>query len=111
LANGGTGSRIFAKHFGNWLGSGELVAGADKASQTAFAKKIETAKKKRAKESSDIADVGPGIPSSQPITLISALSVSPAAARYSYEQKRDFWEEFVYKPGLNDLRTITLGDR
>ena len=36
------------------------------------------------------------------ITFVSAVSVSPAAAGYSYTQKRDFWEKFVYQPGLSD---------
>jgi hypothetical protein len=28
------------------------------------------------------------------------LTVSPAAARHSYSEKRDFWDEHVYRPGL-----------
>ena len=36
------------------------------------------------------------------IQVISALSVSPTAAKYTYKQKRDFWEEYVYGPGLLD---------
>ena len=30
------------------------------------------------------------------ITLLSAISVSPAAAMYTYEEKRHFWEQYVF---------------
>jgi len=49
----------------------------------------------------------PEIPSpEQPrvIECISALSVSPAAAVYSYEAKRDHWEKFCFLPGLKEYR-------
>lgn len=85
IANGGTGSTMFKKHFKDWLASGELRAGPDEFSQRSFGKAArgnETAR----------------------ITLVSAISVSPAAAKYSYEQKRDFWETHVYQPGLSDCR-------
>jgi hypothetical protein len=42
------------------------------------------------------------------IHLVSAISVSPAAAAYSYEEKRDFWEKFVYQPGLEDFKNAAL---
>ena len=36
----------------------------------------------------------------RPISCISAISVSPAAAVYNYQTKRDFWDQHVYGPGL-----------
>lgn len=88
LANGASGCGFFKKHFSWWLDSGEVVPGKTEGSQTAF---------KKWKESG---------PSDHAIECISALAVSPAAATYTYEQKRDFWEEFVYKPGLKDHKEL-----
>ena len=95
LANGGTGSSMFVKHFRDWFQSGELVAADHEQSQKAFGRAI-------AKASAS----GPETEPSRTITLISALSVSPAAATYSYETKRDFWEEHVYRPGLADALDV-----
>jgi G:T/U-mismatch repair DNA glycosylase len=86
LANGTTGSKFFVKHNREWLQSGELVAADDEWSQKAFAKACRCQ-----------GHIDPHI------TLVSALSVSPAAARYSYEQKRSFWEEHVYASGQKEL--------
>jgi G:T/U-mismatch repair DNA glycosylase len=91
LANGGTGSSMFVKHFRDWIQSGELVAADHEQSQKAFGRAVAKA-----------STLGQAIAPSRTITLISALSVSPAAATYSYETKRDFWEEHVYRPGLAD---------
>jgi G:T/U-mismatch repair DNA glycosylase len=91
LANGGTGSSMFVKHFQDWFQSGELVAADHEQSQKAFGRAI-------AKASTSGQTTEP----SRTITLIAALSVSPAAATYSYETKREFWEEHVYRPGLAD---------
>jgi G:T/U-mismatch repair DNA glycosylase len=91
LANGGTGSSMFVKHFRDWFESGELVAADHEQSQKAFGRAI-------AKANTSGQVTAP----SRTITLVSALSVSPAAATYSYETKRDFWEEHVYRPGLAD---------
>lgn len=113
LANGGTGSKLLVKHFGDWLGSGELVAGPNEESQKAFAKAIERAQKKKKNNNNKLKgtdDDSESLPGSRSITLISAKSVSPAAARYTYEEKRDFWSEYVYKPGLADLEASRLRD-
>jgi hypoxanthine-DNA glycosylase len=85
FANGGTSCAIFNKHFTDWWLSGELKPGTNAESIKAFGKFG-----KRCNQ------FGAGR-----IECISAISVSPAAARYSYSQKRDFWDEFVYVPGLN----------
>jgi G:T/U-mismatch repair DNA glycosylase len=92
LANGGTGSSIFVKHFRDWFKSGELVAADHEQSQKAFGRAVA-----KGRSASDDGQVP-----SRTITLVAALSVSPAAATYSYETKRDFWEEHVYRPGLAD---------
>jgi hypoxanthine-DNA glycosylase len=93
LANGGSGSKFFVKHFRDWLQSGELVPGNDADSQTAFGKACRL---------DGLEDVMESRVDSRR-SLISALAVSPAAARWTYQQKRDFWDEHVYKPGLQDL--------
>jgi hypoxanthine-DNA glycosylase len=98
LANGGTGAQFFRKHFKDWFDSGEIIPGENEASQAAFKKWVENDETKTPKESPYF---------SKKIVVISALAVSPAAARYSYEEKRDFWEERVYKPGLADHRKNT----
>jgi G:T/U-mismatch repair DNA glycosylase len=86
LANGGTGCTMFNRHFKDWWLSGELKPGSNAESEKAF--------DKFAKKTDNFRDAN--------IEVISALSVSPAAARYSYEEKRKFWEDYVYGPGLRD---------
>lgn len=95
LANGSTGCAIFNKHFKEWWKSGQLKSGQDEFSQRAFAKKEEQTRKALAKKGEIMADG---------ITCVCAVGVSPAAARYTYKQKRDFWEQHVYQPGLEDYR-------
>jgi G:T/U-mismatch repair DNA glycosylase len=101
LANGGTSSTLFTKHFRDWLESGELQAleGHD-ASEKAFGKAILKGEGKRKKQGGE--SVTEADSNTHKIALISALPVSPAAARYTYAEKRDFWETNVYKPGLDD---------
>ncbi|KAL3935331.1 MAG: hypothetical protein SGBAC_009130 [Bacillariaceae sp.] len=90
FSNGGTSCSFFKKHFKEWLDSGELVPSPHKSSQDAFKKWTRTKPKNTKRR--------------QPqIELVVAIAVSPAAARYTYEEKRDFWEEHVYKPGLEDF--------
>lgn len=86
LANGGTGCTMFNRHFRDWWLSGELKPGSNAESKKAF--------DKFAKKTNNFRDAK--------IEVISALSVSPAAAKYSYEEKRKFWEDYVYRPGLKD---------
>jgi hypoxanthine-DNA glycosylase len=85
LANGASGCGFFKKHFRSWLDTGEVVPGDHPASQKSFSKWTHNITR-----------------SLSSITVISALAVSPAAARHTYEQKRDFWDEYVYTPGLED---------
>lgn len=88
FANGGTGCKFFKKHFKEWLDTGELSPSSNKASQDALKKWVSKS---------------PTVSTDKTIECVVALAVSPAAAKFSYEEKRDFWEEFVYKPGLNDF--------
>ncbi len=88
LANGSTTATLFKKYFKDWLISGVFQAGEDEFSQRAFGKLVRRE---------------PLLLEAEPrITIISAISVSPAAAKFTYEQKRDFWEVNVYQPGSTD---------
>jgi double-stranded uracil-DNA glycosylase len=92
FSNGGTTSRLFAKHFSDWLSTGQLVPYENETSLKGLGKLV------RSMQSA----VGSkrDWTSNYQIALVAALSVSPAAARYSYSEKRDFWDEHVYRPGL-----------
>jgi hypothetical protein len=93
IANGGTGCQKFRKHFRFWFDSKELVPGKDSASRKEFKKWIAN-------------EEGDNEPETRRrITCISGLAVSPAAARFSFEEKRQFWEDHVYVPGLQDFET------
>ncbi len=92
IANGGTGSAMFVKHFRNWWLDGALQAGENEESQKAFAKLDKRVAKR----------------SATPISCISAIPVSPAAARWNFQAKRDFWERHVYQPGLKMHHALRL---
>jgi hypothetical protein len=95
IANGGTSAQIFRRHFAEWFESGELVvADGDERSQQAFGPALRSSQKKK-KASAPVK----GLEKRQ-IALVCAIGVSNAAATYTYEEKRDFWEENVYRPGL-----------
>jgi len=86
LANGGTQCTLFARHFKSWWESGELMPAENETSIKAF--------KRFAKKTNNFEN--------GKIKCVCALGVSPAAALYSYEQKRDFWEQYCYEPGLKN---------
>ena len=86
IANGGTGCTYFNRHFKDWWLSGELKPGSNAESKKAF--------DKYSKKTDNFRDAT--------IEVISALPVSPAAATKSYEEKREFWENYVYNAGLKD---------
>jgi hypoxanthine-DNA glycosylase len=77
FANGKSGLDFFNRHFKKWWETGEIIF---KSSSDEF-KVIKSAKPNA-------------------IKCICALSVSPAAATVTYKEKRDFWDEFIYSPGL-----------
>ncbi|EEC46368.1 predicted protein [Phaeodactylum tricornutum CCAP 1055/1] len=98
LANGGTTATLFRRHFHSWLTSGQLQPLADHPpSQKAFP---------RVKQNNSEGTMTTPASDLPTITLIAAISVSPAAAKYSYVEKRDFWETHVYAPGLRDFETM-----
>lgn len=111
LANGGTGSAFFKRHFRDWLQSGNFVVADHDGSRQVFGK-IVGGKKKNAAPSDDEPNAAvTALPAAKknsrhPIILVSAISVSPAAAKYGYEEKRDFWEKYVYRPGLEDYEAM-----
>lgn len=91
---------MFVRHFRDWLEAGDLVAlEGHEASNKAFGKAIAKGEQKRGKSNSSKND------GKDKIVLISALSVSPAATGHRYHEKRDFWDEHVYTPGLKDHKT------
>lgn len=96
FANGAGTCKMFCKHFSEWLKSGELVAAPDEMSQKAFQKACRVP---LVNEADDDEKEG----RRRKITLTSAIAVSPAAAGWTYQQKRDFWEANVYRPGLQSL--------
>jgi len=105
LANGGSGSKMFVKHFKEWCQSGELQPlQGHEASQKAFGTVTSMTKTQgnshTTTTTATTTDNKNG--NNQKIVLICALPVSPAAAKYSYTEKRDDWETHVYQPGLQD---------
>lgn len=90
LANGNTQSTIFNRHFKDWWLSGDLKPADNEHSIKNF--------KKFAKATKNFENAK--------IECVCALAVSPAAATYSYVQKRTFWEKYCYKPGLSDHSCI-----
>jgi hypoxanthine-DNA glycosylase len=102
LANGQLACRLFRKHFEDWLLSEELAILDHPISQKAFASILKKKRQGAAAKDTVTREFNQG----QPITVICALSVSPAAASLTYATKRAFWNEYVYQPGLADYRTI-----
>lgn len=96
ITNGSTACQLFVKHHRNWLKSGQLVYSPDDTSKKAFGKKVLSADHERISMPMN----HPQWTSDHVIVLVSAISVSPAAARYTYLDKRTFWEDNVYTPGL-----------
>ncbi len=88
LANGKSGLAFFIRHFSDWLGSGKLILHEQKV--TPLSKVTSTLKEKTFVHAE----------STNAITLIPAPSVSPAAASLPFWAKRDFWDTFVFAPGL-----------
>jgi hypoxanthine-DNA glycosylase len=118
LANGGSSCVFFKRHFKGWLDSGHVVPGANDASQqalrkwavsTATATKYTTTPSSSSRKKKSHPQTRNEVETATKphrIEIISALAVSPAAARYTYEEKRDFWVKHVYAPGLNDHRAL-----
>lgn len=110
LANGSTGSSLFNKHFKDWWKSGELVPANDEFSQRAFGSKYKQAQKLLAKQKAAVKESN-DVDATRTITCVCVIGVSPAAAKFSYKEKRDFWEQHVYQPGLRDYRESSVVKR
>ncbi len=95
IANGTTGAKFFVKHFTEWFVDGKLCAASDDMSQRAF--KTVMNKQKRANgeisrtEDNDV------------IEVVCLPGVSPAAAKFTYLEKRTAWEAGCFSPGLKDF--------
>ncbi|KAL7576461.1 hypothetical protein ACA910_017971 [Epithemia clementina (nom. ined.)] len=116
LANGGQACSFFLKHFlKSWMEpaviQGRIVfqAATDENSQRQFANVCEclNSLRPRIPKRGTTAKEGTASGKARTIVLVSAVSVSPSAARFSYLEKRDFWETNVYQPGLQDYHRQT----
>ena len=92
IANGTTGGKFFVKHFKDWFTDGGLVAGEDELSQRVFKAVMNSAKKMSA---ANVGEVNNG----DVIEVVCLPSVSPAAAKFSYLEKRELWEKGCFEPG------------
>ncbi|KAL9189039.1 hypothetical protein ACHAXT_011529 [Thalassiosira profunda] len=92
IANGTTGSKAFVKHFKEWFLDGKLCAASDDMSQRAFKSVMNQAKKVNRSSMSD----------EPAIEVVCLPGVSPAAAKFTYLEKRSAWDEGCYGPGLAD---------
>jgi hypothetical protein len=125
LANGTSGWKFFKKHFGTWMdesssssndNNGEGVVVKVVRGEDDLEKLLLLVEARAEKDDDDLTDdkssssTSPS--SSSPVTIwvIPALAVSPAAARHSYAEKRDFWDKYVYQPGLNDHYLYSSSD-
>ena len=98
IANGTTGVKFFVKHFKDWFTDGGLVAGEDELSQRVFKAVMNSAKKMSAANVDEGSNGGV-------IEVVCLPSVSPAAAKFSYLEKRELWEKGCFEPGLSDYES------
>ena len=101
LANGSSGYSFFQKHFGEWLDSTELYVLKENETEEDYYN--------HHYYFDDVVVVNgttqqPRRQRRRPIFVIPAISVSPAAALHTYGEKRDYWETFVYQPGLKNYQ-------
>ena len=100
LANGTSGYSFFKKHFAQWLKSGEWQV-------------VSVLADNKNNGNTRVTNPPAAGTKTSTIDIIPAWAVSPAAAKYSYVEKRDFWEKHVYQPGLQDFlanQSISLPD-
>jgi N-glycosylase/DNA lyase len=96
IANGTTGAQMFVKHFRDWFMDGKLCAGENDMSKRVFKSAMNKAKKANGNSSED------GAVDQRVIEVVCLPGVSPAAAKFTYLEKRDQWEKGCYSPGLED---------
>ena len=99
IANGTTGAKYFVKHFTDWFIDGKLCAADDEVSQRVF--KVPTNKARKAIGEQKLED---DIQNGRLIEVVCLPGVSPAAAKFTYLEKRDAWERSCYGPGLADYQ-------
>ncbi len=93
IANGTTGGQMFVKHFADWFMDGKLRPANDETSQRVLKAVVNKFKK----SSNNLCE--------NSIEVVCLPSVSPAAACFTYSEKRDAWEKSCYDPGLADYLT------
>ena len=113
MANGSSGFSFFQKHFGEWLDdTTELYVLEENETEEDyynhhyyFDDVVDDVKGEGEDSKNNNKPVAiPTRKRRRPIFVVPALSVSPAAALHSYAEKRDFWEKFVYQPGLKNYK-------
>ncbi|KAL3797635.1 hypothetical protein HJC23_013467 [Cyclotella cryptica] len=95
IANGTTGASFFVKHFKQWFREGGIVAAEDELSQRVFKSAMNSARNASVKN-------GGYKRSGRVIQVVCLPGVSPAAAKFSYTEKREAWERGCFTPGLAD---------
>lgn len=86
--------------------SGQLKPGLNKESIQVF-QKYEKMRKKQQNEKQKMEEEKM-YSDDERIECICGIGVSPAAAKYTYVEKRDFYKEFCYGPGLEDHKRLNL---
>ncbi|KAL7551996.1 hypothetical protein ACHAWF_015210 [Thalassiosira exigua] len=97
IANGSTGAKFFTKHFADWFVDGKLCAAEDEMSQRVFKAAMNKAKKANGSKLEEDRI------NQRLIEVVCLPGVSPAAAKFTYLEKRKAWDEGCYGPGLADL--------
>ena len=96
FANGLKQCQLFTKHFSSWWDDDSnetafLVPAKDDLSKKAFGKRYsQRIEKSKIQEER------------RTIECVCMVGVSPANARLTYKEKRDYWEENCFAPGLLD---------
>jgi hypothetical protein len=99
IANGTTGGKFFVKHFKDWFTDGGIVAAGDEMSKKVLKVAMNSAKKGPGAKNSS------GCENAQVIEVVCLPSVSTAAAKFSYLEKREVWNKGCFEPGLADYDT------
>ena len=84
------------KHFVDWFVDVKLCAAADDMSQRVFKAAMNKARKANGLKLEEDAREG------RLIEVVCLPGVSPAAAKFTYLEKRDAWERGCYGPGIAD---------
>ena len=110
LCNGSSSVVFFNRHFKDWwVSSNKLQPGRNKESIQAF-QKLENMRKEEKQKGVTTGhnDDDDNNQDHNKIECICGLGVSPAAAKFTYVQKRDFYTRYCYEPGLEDHRRLKI---